>query len=164
MKSRNAYREGSWFAVTLRDEEGGYALGRIGRVSPGGGIALGYFFGPRQTTPPELGEVAALRSTDAIAVWIFGTLNLDKGKWPIMGSTLPWRREEWKIPDFIRREPISERIWRVVYDEDDPNCVVDELRMLTDDPTLDRDALSGAGAVEIMLTKLIRGEPLALPR
>jgi hypothetical protein len=59
------------------------------------------------------------------------------------------------MPPFVRRDELSGKIWKVWYADDDPNEVVKEEPMETGRGHLDRDAVLGAGAVELMLTKTL---------
>ena len=147
------YREGTWFAVTLRD--GGYAAGRVSRKSPDSGVLVGYFFGPRLSTPPTVADVVPLTADRAVHICRFGDLHLRDGKWPIVGDSLGWHRDQWPTPRFVRREELPHRAWHVEYDDSDPNRVVSETPIDFDESTFPRDAMSGAGAVEIVLTKLL---------
>ena len=58
------------------------------------------------------------------------------------------------MPDFVRRSP-GMRACLVRYSDDDPNRVEAE-HPIDDDPELPVDSLSGYGAVEIKLDKLLR--------
>jgi hypothetical protein len=145
------YSEGSVFLVPLRN--GGYARGVVARAGRGGKILFGYFFGPRvESTDTVVLEDLAPRKT--VLKVRFGDLGLIKGKWPIRGRVPNWDRAEWPMPDFVRREPISNRVWLVRYSDADPARVIAEERA---DPArpLATDSLSGSGSVEVKLTKLI---------
>jgi hypothetical protein len=143
------YKEGDWFAVPLRD--GGYAVGLVARMN-GKGIVLGYFFGPRRSEPPSLGELANLAPEEAIDVSMFGDLGLIRKEWPPIGAGPGWDRDRWPIPGFGRG--LGELYLRIEYGEDlsserQTRISLEELRRLPE------DGLSGAGAVEIHLTRLL---------
>jgi Immunity protein 26 len=146
------YDEGTWFAVPLR--QGGYGVGVVARHS-GEGVVLIYLFGPRRERPPQLREVERLASTDAVKVAQAGDLGLIEGSWPIIGKSLSWRRCEWPMPEFLRKDDITRTAWLVTRSDDNPNKVLSEKRVPFDTTGFERDFLSGAGAVEIKLTKLL---------
>jgi hypothetical protein len=125
----------------------------VARSSGEGKVLLGYFFGPRLASTIE----AALDDLDpanAILHVRFGDLGLINGEWPVVGKVPNWDRSKWLMPDFVRRDDLSKKAWLVRYADDDPNRIVGEYP--TDfDSSLERDSLSGYGAVEIVLTKLL---------
>lgn len=60
------------------------------------------------------------------------------------------------MPSFVRREPVTGRAFRVLYEDSDPACLVAEEQVA--EPMADgspSDGLMGAGFVEIRLTKLL---------
>jgi hypothetical protein len=146
------YENGTWFAVPLR--EGGYGTGLVARHSRDG-VILVYLFGPKRKTPPELGSVEKLTRVDAVKVSVAGDLGLIEGRWPIIGKSPSWKPEEWPVPKFVRRDDITKTAWLVTYADDNPLLVVAEERVPFDIEGFERDALSGAGAVEIQLTRLL---------
>jgi hypothetical protein len=83
----------------------------------------------------------------------FGDLSLLQGDWPILGDHGVWDRSAWSTPDFVRVDPLSNKAWRVRYDDDDPNVVVREDPLAETPTSLQRDGLFGAGAVEIALDR-----------
>jgi hypothetical protein len=149
------YQEGDWFAVPLRG--GGYAAVIIARTMPRKeGVLLGYFFGPRRDSVPNLGELSALSASDAALVERFGDLGILDGTWPLVGHTDRWDRGAWPTPAFGRLEELTGRALKVIYDDDNPNRLLREERI---DPSelasMPKDGLSGAGAVERILTRLL---------
>ena len=154
MRTKVNYREGDWFGVALRD--GGFGLGIVARANPGG-VLLGYFFSPKHSELPLLREAGGLTAPGAVLVRRFGHLGLVQGKWPILGKLDGWDRDEWPMPIFGRYESLTGRSLRVIYDANDPNMVVREEVTSADElKGLPTDALFGAGALEIVLTKLLR--------
>lgn len=152
-KKRINYREGDWFAVPLRD--GGYAVGVVARMDGRGGV-LGYFFGPRRDTVPSLEEVHDLDPGQTLRIIRFGDLGLIENEWPIIGQSKAWERDHWPLPDFGRLEEVSGRALRVEYSEDNLAAAAGETQGPRDEVAkLPRDALSGAGAVELVLTHLL---------
>lgn len=147
------YREGDWFAVPLRD--GGYALGVIARSNPKGAL-LGFFFGPKRAEVPSLAAVVGLTPADAILVERFGHLGLVNGDWLNLGPVAGWHRSLWSSTAFGHREPLGSRCFKVIYDDDDPaKRLRTEAASADEIDRLPRDGLSGAAAVETILTKLL---------
>lgn len=148
------YKEGTWFAVPLR--EGGYAAGVVAREVPGEGkIILAYFFGPKRDAVPAMEELERLTPDAAIKVARVGDLGIMEGSWPLVGESENWDREKWPIPHFIRKDDISRTAWRVVYADDNPNEVILEAPVPYETSGYERDALLGAGAAEIVVTQLL---------
>ena len=151
--TKGVYREGTWFAIPLRD--GGFGVGVAARVSRRGGV-LGYFFGPRRLTVPSLAEVEGLTSDQAILVELFGDLGLIQGRWPIIGRAPSWDRQRWPMPVFGRFEDLTGRAFRVEYDEDNLPAIVREVPASREEvERLPKDGVSGAGFLEKVLTKLL---------
>ena len=144
------YGEGDWFAVPLHTT--GYGVGVVARMPRGGKVLLGYFFGPRRDRPPALDEVSALRPAQAVRALRFGDLGLIEGKWPLIGRSPDWDRARWPMPTFVRTEPIRGMRWTARYPDDDPLGNPTLERLFESPAAYERDAISGAGAVEIVLT------------
>ena len=152
---RLPYREGTWFAVPLR--QGGFAVGLVARATAKGKVILCYFFGPCRAAIPALDEVERLTPSDAIRAIRVGDLGLIRGKWPIIGHAASWTRSDWPMPTFVRRDPLSRRAWRVYHSDTDPN-LVDREELEQYESTLEDDALYGAGAAELVLAKWLSQE------
>jgi hypothetical protein len=148
---RLPYSEGSVFLVPLRD--GGYAKGVVVRAAPEGKVLFGYFFGPKIESADDI-VVDDMTPGKEVLKLRFGDLGLIKGKWPIHGRVPNWNRGEWTMPDFVRREPISNKTWLVRYSDTDPNRVVAE-ELVDPACSLLTDSISGSGSVEIKLTELL---------
>lgn len=147
------YREGDVFAVPLRD--GSCGLGVVARMN-GKGAVLGYFFGPRYDEPPELADVGDLSAVDNVLVQIFGDVGLIRGNWSVIGQLPGWRREEWPMPVFGRREELTGRCWRVEYDDDDPNSRPHEVEVSPEEcERLPEDGLAGFGFIEARLSRVL---------
>jgi hypothetical protein len=145
------YSEGSVFLVPLRD--GGYARGVVARAAPEGKVLFGYFFGPRIESAGDIAVDDLIPGKEVLRVR-FGDLGLIEGKWPVRGRAPNWNRSEWTMPDFVRREPISNKAWLVRYSDVDPSRVATE--QLADPASyLPVTSLSGSGSLEIKLTKLL---------
>jgi hypothetical protein len=85
----------------------------------------------------------------------FGDLGLINGEWPVQGSVPNWNRAEWPMPDFAIIDPLGYRKpMRVRYSDTDPGLFVSETPT-TDDHGLGPDSMSGYGAVEVKLTKIL---------
>jgi hypothetical protein len=144
------YTEGTVFLVPLRNA--GYARGVVARAGRRGGL-FGYFFGP----PLESSKSATLDDLDpgtSVLKVRFGDLGLINGEWLILGKMANWKRADWPMPEFVRRELRSGRAWIVRRSDADPGRIESE-RPTDSDSQLQNDALSGYGAVEIKLTKLM---------
>ncbi len=84
------------------------------------------------------------------------------GRWPLIGEDREWKRESWPFPALARRDVISGKFQMIRYDDQDPSKVVGENPCSHEEGiALPRDGLAGDGAVEIVLTALINGEPVA---
>jgi hypothetical protein len=146
------YIEGSVFLVPLRG--GGFARGIVARKPPRAGrCLLGYFFGPKLAS--SSGQLSdQLDPGDAVLRARFGDLGLIAGSWPVLGIAPDWDRSKWPFPDFVRREPLTGRAYLVRYCDSDPRKRESE-KPIDPDCDLPPDGLSGSGAVEIRLTKLL---------
>lgn len=145
------YEEGTIFSVPLRT--GGYARGVVARANNEGKVLLGYFFGPQFTSANNM-PIEDINPANSILCVRFGDLGLINGKWKILGKIPNWNRTQWPMPNFIRHDPLSNRSWLVQYSDNDPNFVEKE-SPVSNDCSLPHDLLSGYGAVEIKLTKLL---------
>lgn len=152
MARKLPYTEGTWFAVPLRN--GGFGAGIIARHSRNGCILI-YLFGPKRKEPPKLAQFERLTKADAIKAIIAGDLGLIEGSWPIIGKCESWRRDDWPMPKFLRANELSPTVWLVTYADDNPNKRVSEERVPFETTGFERDGLYGAGAVEIVLTRLL---------
>lgn len=148
---RSPVGEGTWFAVPLRSK--GFAVGVVARTSADSGVILAYLFKKAWDRPPALEEVSQFRPADAVRVLRAGDLGLLDGTWPVIGHDPAWRRAEWSIPQFVRKDDLSRRAWTVQYSDDDVNVVESETPT-SFDSRMEHDQLFGAGAVEIVLTRI----------
>ena len=126
-------------------------------MAPNGRVVLAYLFGPKRDAVPLLADVARLQPKEAVKCLRIGDLGLINGEWPILGDLPHWDRPAWSMPSFARRDTLSQRAWRSVYSDSDPSKLEQEKPMPYDADDLERDALYGAGAVELMMTKLLDG-------
>ena len=151
---RLPYKEGSVFFVPLRS--GGHGRGVIARSGPRGKILLGYFFGPK--IRDERVSLDGLLPRDAIVSLRFGDLGLLRGDWKLIGEIAPWSRADWPIPEFLWSDALNVIPDQVVVytDEDfDKGGIGRQERRNFILPGLQRDGLSGSGAVEIKLSRLL---------
>jgi hypothetical protein len=148
-KKRLPYKEGDWFAVPLRG--GGYGVGIVARCD-GKGVVLGYFFGPKRRSIPNLEELSDLKPERADLIEMFGDLGLLKGRWKVLGSFPNWDRTKWPVPLFARTESILGLCELVEYSD----STLKEARSVPCSPRkasrYPEDGLSGYGALEIGLT------------
>jgi hypothetical protein len=144
------YREGSWFAVPLKN--GGYATGLVARLSPQGKVMLAYLFGPTHWTLPTLAEVQELKPADALKVIRTGDVAVANGRWPVIGNMVNYRREDWPVPMFIRRADALKRAWQATY-ADDPAKPEREVSVPYETQGLESDSLYGYGSTELLMTK-----------
>lgn len=147
------YTEGTWFAVPLK--KGNFAVGLVARATRKGPIVLAYMFGPKRATVPSLEELSSLSCDSALKVLRAGDLHLINGKWPVIGTSKSFERSSWPFPEFKRIEPIANREWIERYSEDDPGVLVAEREVPLGSSSLERNFLSGAGAVELKMSKLL---------
>jgi hypothetical protein len=147
------YEVGDWFAVPLRDH--GFAAGVVARANKAG-VLLGFFFGPRRATIPPLLSIARLRPEDAVLVRKFGHLGLVDGTWPVIGRSPGWSPTDWPMPAFVRHEELTGRYFAVVYDDGDPNHVIAERAISSDDAgRMPAEGMSGHVAMENRMTRLL---------
>ena len=147
------YKEGDWFAIPLR--KGGYALGLVARLDGTGGI-IGYFFGPRHEQLPTKEEIMGLSADSAVLIRHFGDLGLLRGEWPIISHSSVWNRAHWPLPAFARISMDDKQALRIEYAETDINQPIREVPISIEEAhRLPEDGVSGYGAIEIRLTKLL---------
>ena len=148
------YKEGTIFLVPLRS--GGFSRGVVARFD-GKGTVLGYFFGP-VTNKPD-GVLPLLDPADACLVGRFGDVGLLKGSWPITGSLLEWKRENWPVPPFYRHDEKTEKAWLSFYSDQNLSFLREEPTEFSHESALPYDRLMGYGAVEIRLTASLNSAP-----
>jgi hypothetical protein len=150
---KRQYGESTVFAVPLGGDA--FALGVVARRAPRGRILYGFFFGPKLCSIPKLAELPPLRSSEAVYHTIFGDLGLHNGTWPIIGNLQRWKREDWGMPVFYRRDAFSNQLYEVQYSDLDPAKLLSE-RPVSDIPgQATNDGLAGAGFVEEKLRLLL---------
>jgi hypothetical protein len=151
------YPEGQWFAVPLNN--GGFGIGVLVRGSSRTRGGLGYFLGPKLNQVPGDTEVHNFIPNDAVLVEWFGGLGIADGTWPLIQSTRAFCREEWPVPNFRRIDLLNpEWGWLVEYSQDDTgtHSPIRETRMRARDLVgYPDDGISGSGAIESLLTRLL---------
>jgi hypothetical protein len=125
----------------------------VARTSTNGRVLFGYFFGPRLESIHAM-ALDDLNPFKAALRIRFGDLGLINSAWPILGKIPNWNRAKWPMPEFVRKDPLSGKAWLVRRSDTNPGQI-DSERPTDFDSHLPQDSLSGYGAVEIKLTKLI---------
>ncbi|AUX31440.1 Imm26 family immunity protein [Sorangium cellulosum] len=143
--------EGTWFAVPLRS--GGFAVGAVARTAASGGVILAYFFRTVWEQLPSMDDVKHLDPDSAVRILRVGDLAIINEDWAVIGHDQDWHRDRWPVPRFVRRDDLSRRAWAVEYG-DDANVVISETP-IEYESTLERDAVLGTGAAEIVLTRTL---------
>ena len=144
------YKMGDIFALPLRNGRG-FCLGVIAGMPKSGKVLLGYFYDKIYTKAPSKDEVPDLKPEDAIRIWQFGDLSLYNHEWPIVGHINDFKPQEWPSPKFFRESMLQ----LVTYSNDDPRKEIKVERYIPSSKNYESDSLWGAGAVEIMMTKII---------
>jgi hypothetical protein len=153
LRRKLPYEEGTVFAVPLKDRK--YAVGLIARCGRRG-IALGYFFGPRREAVPSLAKIGLLDPRRAVLVSMFGDLGLIENKWPIIGRYPAWDRNQWLVPKFLRTPLLTETHILIEYDDKTLREIRNTIIPRKKASGLPEDGLSGSGAIEIKLSKLLK--------
>lgn len=155
--TRVKYGEGQWFAVPLRT--GGYAPGILVRGSPKFKGGLGYFFPFRYDQPPAATAVGHLDPRQAILIHWFGDLGIIEGRWPLINTDRPFRREDWPVPRFGRVhavDPNSGYVTEYSQDDDGSRVPIAETRVpVAEIAGLPEVGTASAGFIEVKLAMLI---------
>jgi len=155
-KKKLPYKEGDWFAVPLRDN--GYVVGLIAREWDW--EILGYFFAPRRKVVPKLNEVKGYKPEDAIYIGRFGDGGFINEKWPIIGQSESWNKNQWPIPLFGKIDSINpNKAWKIKYEDFKDLYTICPEQMIPCSPeeaeSFPEDVLHGYGALQIVLSKLL---------
>jgi hypothetical protein len=148
------YAEGDVFCVPLGD--GTFLLGVIARMTNRGKVLLGYFFSTVFQQRPNVETMPPLRAKDAARIIRFGDLGLFNGEWTLVGRLPEWHRDEWPMPPFISRPPLTKSASLVYYSDDDPNRISHVVKCDPNSEGYARDSVYGYGAVEIILREAAR--------
>ena len=153
MKRSINYSEGTIFALKLRTE--GFAIGIVTKISKSrNGIIVAWFSDKRFKEIPDLAEIELI--VNFTFKWRIGDLSLIDNTWFILGKKQNFKSEDWPVPAFINKDPISNKAWEVKYKENDIETIQSETLTDFSREDLDRDSLLGAGAVELRLDKLVK--------
>lgn len=129
---------------------GRFVLGLIARIAPGGKILVAYLFRDLLTRVPAESKIPA--PDGVLLVARIGDLGLIQGRWPVVKRIGRWDRKRWPLPAFGRREPLSDRAWRVAYRDDNPNSRPKETLVTTGEAeALPPDGVYGHIALERLL-------------
>jgi hypothetical protein len=150
-----SYEEGSVFTVPL--DGGEFSPGVVARASPDGGVLFGYFFSPHFHHQGQV-KLKSLSAKRTILSARFGDLALISGKWPLCGKIERWRREDWPMPSFIRRNLAGPAgYWVTTYADDNPSQCLNE-NYAAAPLILPNDGLSGYGSIEKKLKMTIEAK------
>ncbi len=81
-------------------------------------------------------------------------------EWKIITSIDNFKREDWPMPKFLRREEFTGRSLLITYADDNPGKEVAEEVCRPETTGYPADGLCGAGYVEIVLTERLGPKPL----
>ena len=155
------YREGDWFVIPLR--RGGYALGLVARRPRRGTVMLGYFFGPARNKLPTPEELTRVRAEHAQLVCRMKDTPVHRGVWQIVGRHAHWRRKDWPMPAFLRREGLSGRGIRIEYDGDNLTTPAREVPASVPEGALPEDVvLDETRVLETLMLILSEVRPVTL--
>jgi hypothetical protein len=119
-------------------------------------VVLGYFFCTSlgKDEAKQLATIDGLSPSKADLVARCSDLALIGGQWPIVGHVSAWRREDWRMPQFIRKDLLGAmKPVIVTYSDNDPGAVQSET-FVDDPPDLAPDRMSGYKAIETRLHKI----------
>jgi hypothetical protein len=159
-KEHIKYNEGQWFVVPLRKD--GFIIGVIVRGSYETKGGLGYFFGTKYHNLPDDQAIWQLKPEDAVLVTQFGDLGIINGRWPLLHTSRPFKREDWPVPIFGRRDPLIPNIGHIVEYKESQSGELEVLRErivdVKDIIGLPKDTIRMGGSIEIVLSNLIENE------
>lgn len=155
MSMRVSYSAGDMFLIPLTS--GGFGRGLVGQMD-GRGALVGFFFGPRLSTPEE--ALLTARRGDAVLVKMCGDLGLMGGTWQPLGRVEDWNEEEWNVAAFAHEQNLFHhgiRYIRRTYDATNLSVQTGADQTITEEEarTLPPDGLAGAGWIENRLDRLL---------
>lgn len=157
-------KEGVWFKVLLNNKIIVGLAARTPARQRRWSIVFGYFFGPFAENADFEAIISTLVPDQALLVTKFTGLYIEDGAWPLIPIDIPWNREQWPMPPFSYKVPISNRIVRRTYcDNDCRQLLKEETCTLEEALLLPRDGIYGAEAAEIALGQLLNKETLYDP-
>jgi hypothetical protein len=130
---------------------GEFVLGVIARKA--GPILLVYFWGDRWPRVPQLEEIGLLLPERAAKVLRVGDLGLRLGEWAVVGSVPSFDSSQWPIPDFVRRDPLRPRAWKISYAQDLSSVI--HMESVGLDSMLEGDGLCGHKAAEYVVRQAV---------
>ena len=99
-------------------QDGGYCIGVVARAS-GQGNLLGYFYDTRYATVPTQKEWPQFDPQKAFLKLRLSDEGLLRGVWPVLGVVEGWKKEEWPVPYYIRRNTFKgESFTETFFDKD----------------------------------------------
>ncbi len=110
MKRR--YKAGDWIWVPLGAEHA--AVGIIARACRS--RLFGYFFAVPAAHVPSPEELTRLRAGDALAAVLFGGRPIERARWSVIATSLPFDADAWPFPAFASRGAFAQSWQRIRYD------------------------------------------------
>ena len=136
--------------------DGGFALGVVARLDKKKGV-LGYFFAPKYSSVDEIVITTDIIPEKTIHVKNFGDLGLVTNELKIIGKISPWNREDWAIPIYGFTDMLINWGELRYYTEKELGTFSFLKRVSIEEArSYPPSGLSGSGAVEIYLNKLLR--------
>lgn len=158
MSEKLPYVNGDVVAVPLRDDS---SFGLVLIVGHDGvGAAIGYLFDSiHPDQPTDVTQLTGIGPENVLRASRFGDLGLMNGTWLVVGQHPSWQEQEWPLLEFGGRRWAGKYAFTAVYEPEDVSRKNREEPITEDEyELLPRDAFSGSGAVEIVLTHLLSGK------
>jgi hypothetical protein len=118
-------------------------------------VILAYFFGPHRKQLPDAAELAQVKAEQASLICRLRDGALHRGLWRVVGHHPHWRRKDWPLPAFHRREGLSGRGIRIEYDGDNLTTPAREQEASVPDLGLPEDVVLDETRVLDILGKLL---------
>ena len=150
--ARIKLKEGDVITLPILDK---YVVGLITRIDKDK-IPLGYFYGHLTDTGYTDAQQVKIDFNKPIFIKQFGFQGFKDNSWKVLGSLPNFRRSDFPVPVFFHHTLPFKPV--LVYFDDDMNEI---RRQAIEETEIDRykdyprTGLSGSGAVEIMLRKLL---------
>jgi hypothetical protein len=149
MKKSKEYEAGD--LITIHTKKG-FTIGLIAREYKE--KILCYFFNFCYTDLPNIEDVI-LDNHNILFVKICSDLGVKKGQWKIIGKYKNWKKENWRIPIFIRKDLIAEEYFQITYND----CLVEidskEIEYESSLENYPEDGLAGYGYIEKKIELLL---------
>lgn len=120
---------------------------------------FGYFFAVPASRAPAHDELRALAPRGASAALLFGGSALDRARWEIVATSLPFARDAWPLPAFASRGAFGDAWTQVRYDPDTLQIVERRGIAPAAAAALPDARFADAYEVEALLRRRIAGEP-----